>query len=497
LINTLRDLFQESVNRAPTSLFLADDHQQLTYEQAYRKACQRASILLKNGAHPQDRVFILDEDPLETALWILACNLAGAIFVVLHHTISVTRIQHLLQEVKPIGFIDYKKDHLWAYQSEQSLRFFIDTREINDTELVERLTLPSDIIATDPAFLLYTSGSTGKPKAVICPHRTALYVISSINAFLPNGPQERIGLFLSLSFVYGLYQIYLAMQVQAAVIFLGRFRHHLDLLQKLEAQRISALPAVRSVLASFARLSPDSCKVDSIKYISSTGDYLPPSLIAKIVQRFPQSQLFSMYGLSEGGRVLYMPPDRITSKPDAVGQPVPGTRAFIVNEKGDIVPEGTVGELVVEGPGVMGGYWEAPQETGETFTHGPYGQPRLRTGDIFFQDTEGDFHFVSRKQGMVKSGGFRIGVHEVEAAMLAADSAIQECIVYAVEDDVLGQALQADILVNDPSHTVREVFRRCREVMDPHMIPVKIQIVDVLPTVTSGGKYNRRQAKED
>src|SRR2546421_6987765 len=120
-----------------------------------------------------------------------------------------------------------------------------------------------------------------------------------------------------------------------------------------------------------------------------------------------------------------MPPERLASKPTSVGQPIPGTRAFLVNEVGEAVPPGEIGELVVEGHHVMSGYWNAEEETQARFFHGPHGEPRLRTGDLFTQDCEGDFYFVSRKDDLIKSRGFRISPREVESLILSADPVVE------------------------------------------------------------------------
>lgn len=489
-MRTFRDLFLTSALKAPQQLFLADIHRQLTYEMALEQASIRARFLLNANIHPQERVIVVDEDPLETTLWLLACSLVGIVFIVLHRDISSRHMRDLLPVIEPAGVIDTRTHEDEMYQSAPGLRLVICEKNIALPSYTDALLPSIDIIETDPAFFICTSGSTGKSKLVICPHHAVLAVTSSINAYLLHTAQDRIGHLLSLSFVYGLYQIFLAMEKQASVIFLGKFRSSVELITQLRTLHITGFPALRSLFASLVRLPSTYFQDLSLRYITSAGDYLPPSLIEQTVQRFDPCQFFSMYGLSECSRALYQSPERLLQKPASVGHPIPGTRAFIVNDAGVPVAQGEVGELIIEGPHVMNGYWKAPAESATKFARGTYGQPQLHTGDLFFQDEQLDFYFVGRKNDLIKSRGFRISPREVEIAIIESDPHVRECMVYGVEDDLLGQAIHALIIVDDPSHTLRTIFECCHAAMDAHLVPTHIEIVDTFP-VTLSGKYRR------
>lgn len=492
-MSILRDLFLTSALKAPQSLFLASTHRQLTYEMALKQASLKAHFLLQANILPQDRVLLVDEDPLETTLWLLACSLVGIVFMVLHRDISSMHMRDLLQVVEPAGVIDTRPGADEIYQPVSALRLVVSEKKPALLAYTEAHLPAIDILETDPAFFICTSGSTGRPKLVICPHRAVLAVTSSINDYLLHTSQDRIGHLLSLSFVYGLYQIFLAIEKQASVFFLGKFRSSVELIAQLRTLHITGFPALRSLFASLVRLPSTHFQELSLRYITCAGDYLPPSLMEQTIQRFGSCQLFSMYGLSECSRALYMPPERLLQKPASVGRPIPGTRAFIINEAGTPVARGEVGELIIEGPHVMNGYWRSPEASATTFARGPYGQPQLHTGDLFFQDEQLDFYFVGRKNDLIKSRGFRISPREVEMAIIKADAYVRECMVYGVEDNLLGQAIHALIIVDDPSHTVQTVFEHCRAVMDAHLVPTRIEIVEAFPATLSG-KYQRHAA---
>lgn len=493
-MNTLRDFFLASVEKAPDNLFLSDGQRSLTYEEALGASSSRAQMLLEAGGLPGERLIIVDNEPIETSLWLLACSLVGITFLILHADTPLWRMEAALQHIDPIGFIDTRPKYQDLYQGKTRPRFRLIDRYRDQESFSKSIPAAPGRIATDPAFFVYTSGSTKEPKAVICPHRAVLAVTASINMYLQNSAQDRIGHLLSLSFVYGLFQLFLAIQVQAAVIFLEKFHSPTELVTQLRAQRITGFPALRLILTYLARLESTHTTIETLRYITCAGEFLPPSLIKKILSTFSYASFFYMYGQSECARALYMQPERLASKPASVGRAIPGTRAFLMNESGAIAASGEVGEMVVEGPHIMSGYWNTPDETAAKFFQGPSGQPRLYTGDLFTQDDEGDFYFVSRKDDLIKSRGFRINPREVESLILRADPAIQECLVYGVEDEVLGQTIWTQVTVNDPSHTASIILTRCRACMEPHLVPAKIQVVDTLPT-TPSGKYCRPTKK--
>ncbi|WP_176560071.1 class I adenylate-forming enzyme family protein [Brevibacillus dissolubilis] len=494
-MNTLRSLFLDRVAQTPSSLYLTDAMQSLTYQETLTEAQKRATYLMARGAGAGQRLLIVDVEPMQTALWLLAAVLTGTVFVVLHRDTSAQRMRYLLENAEPIGVVDLGTRRADAYQQSAALRFVIDRREAADDCEQLDWSVSDSIIETDLALMVYTSGSTGQPKGIMCPNRSVIAAVTAINAFLNNQPDDRIGVLLPLSFDYGLYQLFLAMQAGSSVVFLNEFRTAVDLVGQLREHRITGFPGLRSVFVPLVRVKKEDATLPDLRYISNTGDALPPALIEKMTQHFPQAKLFLMYGLSECKRALVLPPERVGQKPTSVGRPIPGTRAYVASETGEPLPYGVTGELVLEGPHVMAGYWKAPEETADKFLLGPAGQPRLRSGDLFYQDEDGDLYFVARKSELIKSRGFRISPREVEAAVLDAHPAVRECLVYGIEDDLLGQAVCADVTVDDHSLTVAEIFASLRVGTDEHLIPTRIRIVESMPH-TSSGKYSRRTAME-
>jgi acyl-CoA synthetase (AMP-forming)/AMP-acid ligase II len=202
---------------------------------------------------------------------------------------------------------------------------------------------------------------------------------------------------------------------------------------------------------------------------------------------FPQVKLFSMYGLTECKRVSYLPPDQIDARPDSVGKAIPNEEVFIIDENGERVGPGRVGELVVRGSNVMMGYWEMPEETARCLRPGRYpGERVLHTGDHFRMDEEGFLYFVGRRDDIIKSRGEKVSPREVESVMHGM-LGVREVAVVGVPDPVLGEAVKAFVILEDGSPlTVDEILRYCAANLENVLMPKSVEVVDALPRTPTG-----------
>jgi len=204
-----------------------------------------------------------------------------------------------------------------------------------------------------------------------------------------------------------------------------------------------------------------------------------------------------MYGLTECKRVSYLPPEELSRRPESVGIAMPNCEVFVVNEKGEEVGPGEVGELVVRGSNVMQGYWNAPEETARTFRPGRYrGETLLYTGDLFKKDEEGFLYFVARKDDLIKTKGERVSPKEIENAISEIEG-VAEVAVIGVPDDVLGQAIKAFVVPRDGIGLDEDRIKRyCTENLEPFMVPKYIEFNKYLPKSPSGKIDKKRLKKE-
>jgi long-chain acyl-CoA synthetase len=199
-----------------------------------------------------------------------------------------------------------------------------------------------------------------------------------------------------------------------------------------------------------------------------------------------------MYGLTECKRCTWLPPAELKRRPSSVGIAIPGTEAYVVDDRGERVAPGETGELVIRGAHVMKGYWENPEATDKALRPGPFPWEKvLYTGDLFRTDDEGFLYFVGRKDDIIKSRGEKVSPKEVEAVLYAL-SGIREAAVVGVPDPILGMAIKAVVVADAGSGlTEQAIIRHCARHLEDFMVPKTVAFRDELPK-TESGKISRR-----
>lgn len=351
-------------------------------------------------------------------------------------------------------------------------------------------------IDLDLAMLIYTSGSTGRPKGVMMTHRNIEAAATSITTYLENTPDDIILNVLPLAFDYGLYQLLMSVKVGATLVLEKSFAFPQAIFATMRAERVTGFPLVPTMAAMILNmkdLAPGS--FPDLRYISNTAAALPPAHIARLRELLPGTTIFSMYGLTECKRCTYLPPARLDDKAGSVGVAIPNTEAFVVDDQGQRVAPGAVGQLVIRGPHVMQGYWGNPEATAKALRPGPNPWEKvLYTGDLFYSDNEGFLYFVGRTDDIIKTRGEKVAPKEVEA-VLSACPGVVESVVVGRADPVLGQAIHAIVVANDPALTERDVIRHCARSLEEFMVPKSVEFRDSLPK-TDTGKVSRRLAAE-
>jgi acyl-CoA synthetase (AMP-forming)/AMP-acid ligase II len=353
-------------------------------------------------------------------------------------------------------------------------------------------------IDLDLATIIYTSGSTGNPKGVMLTHLNMISAATSITTYLENIPDDIIIDVLPLSFDYGLYQVLMAFKFGGTVVLEKSFTYPYEVIKQMVKERVTGFPGVPTIFAILLQME-DFKRYDlsALRYITNTAASLPVEHIRRLRTIFPQARLYSMYGLTECKRVSYLSPEELDHRPGSVGRGMPNEEIWVVNEKGNRVGPGVVGELVVRGSNVMRGYWRDPETTERVLKPGPLpGEKVLYTGDLFKMDEEGFLYFVGRKDDMIKTRGERVSPKEVENAIYGLEGVVEVAVI-PVFDDILGQAIKAFVVQrNGYPMTEKDVLRQCKKELEEFAIPKYIEFRASLPK-TSSGKIDKLALKQE
>lgn len=352
--------------------------------------------------------------------------------------------------------------------------------------------IADDLSDTDPFTLVYSSGTTGKPKGITLSHRSrALTFHAMAMEYGCYGPDDlQLGI-APMAHGAGFAFIMASIFFGGSVDILPKFDPEL-VLRKLadhaftgvfmvptHYQNIFSLP--QATLAKYRGTSP------SLRSIISNAAALPQHLKEKIVDYFGGQVLHETYGSTEAGIVTNLRPQYQLSKERSVGPSFALNHIRLLDDAGNPVVRGEVGELYSRSPYLFNGYWNQPAETAAVLRDG-----WLTAGDLAREDDDGFYYIVDRKKDMVVSGGLNIYPREIEE-VLATHPAVREVAVIGIPHEEWGEALRAYVVLR-PGMTVQDeaLLSHCRTVLAGYKVPKEYRYIKALPR-NAGGKVLKRE----
>ena len=351
----------------------------------------------------------------------------------------------------------------------------------------------------ETAVLQYTGGTTGVAKGAALSHDNL--IANTLQAEAWNIPvlQVKDGRtqFVNVA-ALPLYHIFaftvsmmLTMRLGGSVVLIPNPRDIPAMLKELRRYRITALPAVNTLFNGLVN-HPDFKTVDwSHLRVSLGGGMAVQSAVAEKWLDATGCPICEGYGLSETSPVLSCTPADTKVFSGTIGLPMPSTIMKCIDDEGHEVPMGSPGELVAQGPQVMQGYWQRPDETAKTMTADGF----LKTGDIGFMDERGYFKIVDRKKDMILVSGFNVYPNEVEEAVSKMPGVL-ECAVVAVPNEHTGEAVKLFVVKKDPTLHEDTIRHYCRENLAGYKRPKHIEFRAELPK-TPVGKILRRVLRDN
>lgn len=483
----------------PEAIFLVDGDRQLRYREAFEQAEALAGWLGARGVGRGDRVVICQRNRAEIAIALFAAVRIGAIFSVLNPKLKPHGLRKILRQAEPAAAVaDSSTVGLFSPEDIPDAAVLCDDGD--STVLADGWTPWSEAVAdeqappgwtgidVDPACLVFTSGSTGDPRGVTLSHDNITFVVRAIQRRLRYRPDDRIGVFIPLAFDYGLYQIFLTAQAGATLVVGDPDQVGPRLPRILRDQRVTILPGVPTVYAALIALNGRRpVSLPELRAITNTGERLPAAYIQRMSEMVPGLEVYPMYGLTECKRVSILLPGELENRPDSVGRPLDGTEVFAVDEEGERLAPGAVGELVVRGRHVAHGYWRSPAETALRFRkRAPEAPIELYTGDRGSVDDAGYIHFEARGDDLIKHRGHRISPVEIEIEACGIEGVAEASVVRRATEDILC----LHVTLSRPELTAERILSALSEVLEPAKVPDLVVVEESLPK-TINGKIDR------
>jgi long-chain acyl-CoA synthetase len=309
----------------------------------------------------------------------------------------------------------------------------------------------------------------------------------SIVEYLRLSMADRMMVVLPLHYVYGLSLLHTHFFVGGRLVLDNRFAFPNVVLQAIQKHEVTGLAGVPSTFAILLHRSAMSrMRFPTLRYVTQAGGAMPQTLIREWKTVMPDVPLVVMYGATEASaRLSYLEPEELSRRPGSIGRAIPRVELRIVREGGGLASPGEVGELVANGPNIMLGYWNRPDESRAAF--GPWG---YRTGDLARTDEDGFFYLVGRKQDMLKVGAHRVGAAEIEE-VLHEHATVHQAAVVAAPDEILGEVPVAFTTArNHCTIQPEDLILFCRQRLPDYKVPSRIIVIDDLPR-TEAGKIDK------
>lgn len=495
-VTNLATLLHASAERHPKNVAVRSDSVSITYRELDHLADAMHRQLADLGIKPGDRVALIAPNVAAMPVAYYGILKAGAVVVPLNPLLTGRELENLFQdaEVSAVLFFQVMADHVRDVVQHMDREIAVVTL---DAETVSSFADNSD--SADPteekpleivqradddlAVLLYTSGTTGTPKGAMLTHHnlssnawmtTRMFDYRSDDVFLGALPFFHVfGQTVVLNAVIA---------VGACVSTVAAFQPR-SVLKQVKAHGVTRFVGVPSMFVAVNSLQrAERADFPALVNAISGGASIPVEVLKEFESLFGIT-LYEGYGLSETSPVVCFNHPVNERVPGSIGTACEGADLRVLDDAGQEVARGQIGELAVSGPYVMAGYWKLPEATAKAFA-GEY----FRTGDVGRQDETGRFFIVDRKKDMILRNGYNVYPREIEE-ILYEHPGVHEAAVVGQGDVTVGQDVVACVVLNDDADAetvVQQLRHATREALAVYKRPKTYRIMDALPKGPTG-----------
>lgn len=448
----LHQLIQEQARRSPDQVALVFEQQTLTYGELNRRADRLAHHLRGLGIGPDVLVGLFVERSLEMLVGILGILKAGGAYVPIDTVFPPERIAFMLTDAN-VTLLLTQTSLLASLPMGAAQVVCLDSFDWTGSEGPTQSN--AQVHPENLAYVIYTSGSTGRPKGVCIEHRNIVNYVLGVAERLQFKPGMNHATVSTIAADLGNTVIFPALATGGSlhIVSQARVEHQGMLSDYFNRENIDVLKIVPSHLAAL-QTARDPQQVMPRSRLILGGESSRLDWIERLRVLSPNCEIYNHYGPTETtvGVLTYRVPPQLPSTQSGtlpLGRPLPNSRMYILDERGQPVPIGVAGELFIGGSGVGRGYLNRPDLTAEKFVPDPFspdpGARLYRTGDRARYLPDGNIEFCGRLDDQVKIHGYRIELGEIEAA-LREQHGVRDAVVLAREDESGSKQLVAYVV---------------------------------------------------
>lgn len=531
--SSILDIFQESIEKYRTQTAYVNFDQEMSYGDLDRHTRHFAAWLQSKGLRKGDRIALMMPNVLQYPVAIFGAMRAGLVIVNTNPMYTARELKHQLQDsgARAIVVVENFANVLEQVIDEVDVEQVITTqigdllgfpknlmvnfslkylkKAIPDFNLPgatafndvlkqgSRLTLaPVEFELDDIAFLQYTGGTTGVAKGAMLTHRNLVANMLQSKAWMiPAGVGQDTEIVITALPLYHIFALTANCLVYMAMggvnVLITDPRDMPAFIKVLKKVPFTFIPGVNTLFNGLLN-QPGFAELDFSTLKGALGGGMAVQrAVAEKWKEVTGTPLIEAYGLTETSPAACINPMDIDGFNGCIGLPISSTECGVMDDAGNLLDQGEVGELVIRGPQVMKGYWQRPEETDKVMTADGW----LRTGDVAMMTEEGFFKIVDRKKDMILVSGFNVFPNEIED-VVALHPKVLEVAVVGVPDEKSTEAVKLFVVKSDPSLTEQDLRAYCKEQLTGYKRPKHIEFRDELPK-SNVGKILRRELRDE
>lgn len=490
-MSNLAEALSHSAAANPGSLAIKLDDVELTYAQLDGASSLFAGHLVAQGIEPGDRVGMMIPNVPYFPIIYYGILKAGGVVVPMNVLLKGREVEFYLKDPAAkacYAWADFGEDAAIGAEGTDAELTLVKPGEFE--ALLGAATPIEQIVdrgGDDTAVILYTSGTTGTPKGAELTHENLISNRKTVVDMFSLTPGDIIFGGLPLFHSFGQTCCMNAgIAAGSAITLLPRFEpgKAFDIIERDKVSVFMGVPTMYIALLNDPKAS--TTDTATLRFAVSGGASLPVEVL-NAVEALIGGKLLEGYGLSETSPVSSFNQPHLPQKPGSIGTPVPGVSMKLVDDDGNDSLPGEVGEIAIQGPNVMKGYWNRADATAEVTKNGWF-----LSGDMAKKDDDGFYFIVDRKKELIIRGGYNVYPREIEEVVYE-HPAVMEAAIIAVPDASLGEEVACAVAFKPgESATTEEIQSFVKERVAAYKYPRHVWIVDELPK-TATGKILKRE----